>query len=160
MNSRRAGRSAGILWALAVGLTGINWRMPSAECPLEKCPAVQPLQHWALGIPHFPAGSVWGQAPPGLDHYVTEVMRTFEVPGLSVAIVKDGRVLVSRGYGVRKLGEAAPVNQDTRFGIASNTKLFTATALALLVEEGKLEWDAPVIRYLPGFALPGDSCVP
>jgi CubicO group peptidase (beta-lactamase class C family) len=97
--------------------------------------------------------SLQAQAPPGLDQYVTQVMRAFDVPGLALAIVKDGRVIVARGYGVKKLGEPGPVGPDTRFGIASNTKLFTATALALLVEEGKLEWDAPVIRYLPDFAL-------
>jgi CubicO group peptidase (beta-lactamase class C family) len=91
--------------------------------------------------------------PPGLDQYVTRVMQTFEVPGLSLAIVKDGKVVLTRGYGVKKLGEPGRVDAATLFGIASNTKLFTATALALLVEEGKLEWDAPVIRYLPSFAL-------
>jgi CubicO group peptidase (beta-lactamase class C family) len=80
-------------------------------------------------------------------------MRTFTVPGLSVAIVKDGKILLSKGYGVRRMGDPAPVDANTRFGIASNTKLFTATALALLVEEGKIEWDKPVITYLPEFAL-------
>ncbi|MBA3498599.1 MAG: serine hydrolase [Gemmatimonadales bacterium] len=91
--------------------------------------------------------------PPGFDRYVANVLRTFTVPGASVAIVKDGRVVLARGYGVRRLGEPTPIDARTRFGIASNTKVFTATALALLVEEGKLEWDAPVIRYLPGFAM-------
>jgi CubicO group peptidase (beta-lactamase class C family) len=91
--------------------------------------------------------------PPDLDRYIARVMRTFTVPGLAVAIVKDGRVVVTRGYGVRTLGEPAPVDARTLFGIASNTKAFTATALALLVEEGKVEWDAPVIRYLPSFAM-------
>jgi CubicO group peptidase (beta-lactamase class C family) len=91
--------------------------------------------------------------PPKFDGYVRRVMQTFTVPGLSVAIVKDGRVVLAKGYGVRRLGDPAPVDEHTRFGIASNTKLFTATALALLVEEGKLEWDAPVIRYLPWFAM-------
>jgi CubicO group peptidase (beta-lactamase class C family) len=81
------------------------------------------------------------------------VLRTFRVPGASVAIVKDGRVVVARGYGIRRVGEPAAVDARTRFGIASNTKAFTATALALLVEEGRLEWDAPVTRYLPWFAL-------
>ena len=80
-------------------------------------------------------------------------MRTFEVPGLALAIVKDDAVVVAKGYGVRKLGDPAPVDARTLFGIASNTKAFTATALGLLVEEGKLEWDAPVIRYLPAFAM-------
>ncbi len=91
--------------------------------------------------------------PPDLDAYVARVMKTFEVPGIGLAIVKDGKVLLARGYGVRTMGDPTPVNAETRFGIASNTKAFTATALALLVEEGKLEWDAPVIRYLPSFAL-------
>ena len=91
--------------------------------------------------------------PPDFDAYVARVLQTFRVPGVAVAIVKDGRVVLARGYGVRKLGQAAPVTPRTRFGIASNTKLFTATALGLLVEEGKVDWDAPVIRYLPDFAM-------
>jgi CubicO group peptidase (beta-lactamase class C family) len=93
------------------------------------------------------------QPPPGFDGYVKRVMEIFTVPGLSVAIVKDGKVILARGYGVRRMGDAAPVDAETRFGIASNTKLFTATALALLVEEGKIEWDHPVISYLPWFAM-------
>jgi CubicO group peptidase (beta-lactamase class C family) len=91
--------------------------------------------------------------PPNLDPWVTRAMRTFEVPGIAVAIVKDDAVVVAKGYGVRKMGEAAPVDARTLFGIASNTKAFTATALGLLVEARKIEWDAPVIRYLPGFAM-------
>jgi CubicO group peptidase (beta-lactamase class C family) len=93
------------------------------------------------------------QPPPRFDEYVRRVMQTFTVPGLSVAIVKDGKVVLAKGYGVRRMGEPAPVDARTRFGIASNTKLFTATALAILVEEGKLEWDKPVINYLPAFAM-------
>lgn len=93
------------------------------------------------------------QLPPALDAYVAQVMKSFEVPGLSLAVVKDGKVLLAKGYGVRKMGDPAPVDARTQFGIASNTKVFTATALALLVEEGKLAWEAPVIRYLPGFAM-------
>jgi len=80
-------------------------------------------------------------------------MDSFEVPGISLAIVKDGRVVVAKGYGVRELGEAAPVDSQTLFGIASNTKVFTATALGLLVEEGKIVWDAPVVNYLPWFQM-------
>ena len=91
--------------------------------------------------------------PPGFDAYVTQVMHAFEVPGLAVTVVKDGAVVLTKGYGVRKLGDPAPVDAQTRFGIASNTKVFTATALGLLVEEGKIEWDAPVVRYLPGFQM-------
>ena len=93
-------------------------------------------------------------APPAdLDQYVARAMRTFAVPGLALSVVRDARVVVARGYGVRKLGEPAPVDARTLFGIASNTKLFTATALGLLVEERKIEWDAPVVRYLPAFQM-------
>ena len=91
--------------------------------------------------------------PPGFDAYVATVLKTFTVPGVAVAIVKDGKVVLARGYGVRRLGDPTPVDAQTQFGIASNTKIFTATALAILVEEGKVEWDAPVIRYLPWFAM-------
>ncbi len=92
-------------------------------------------------------------APPDLDALVARVMKAFDVPGISLAIVKDGQVVVAKGYGVRKVGEPTPVDGKTLFGIASNTKVFTATALGLLVEEGKLAWDAPVINYLPWFAM-------
>jgi CubicO group peptidase (beta-lactamase class C family) len=92
-------------------------------------------------------------APADLDTFVGNVLKTFEVPGISLAIVKDGKVAAARGYGVRKLGDPGAVDSRTLFGIASNTKVFTATALGLLVEEGKLEWDAPVVRYLPWFQM-------
>ena len=91
--------------------------------------------------------------PADLDDRVARVMKAFDVPGLALAVVKDGAVLVAKGYGVRTLGRPEPVDSGTLFGIASNTKVFTATALALLVEEGKLEWDAPVVRYLPSFQM-------
>jgi len=107
------------------------------------------------------ASSLAAQRPPApaptlprdLDAYVARVMRDFEVPGIGLAVVKDGRVVLARGYGVRTSGDPAPVDERTLFGIASNTKAFTATALGLLVEEGKLQWDAPVINYLPWFAM-------
>jgi CubicO group peptidase (beta-lactamase class C family) len=91
--------------------------------------------------------------PPDLDAWVARVMQTFDVPGISVAIVKDDAVVLAKGFGVRKLGQTSPVDARTLFGIASNTKAFTATALGLLVEEKKIEWDAPVVRYLPAFAM-------
>ncbi|MEN6560029.1 MAG: serine hydrolase [Acidobacteriota bacterium] len=91
--------------------------------------------------------------PAGFDALVDRIMKAFDVPGMSVAVVKDGQVVLAKGYGVRKLGEPAPVDARTLFGIASNTKAFTATALGLLVEEGKIEWDGPVTRYLPWFQM-------
>jgi CubicO group peptidase (beta-lactamase class C family) len=61
-------------------------------------------------------------APPNLDAYVAQVLRTFQVPGIALAVVKDGAVVVAKGYGVRKADEAAAVDAKTLFGIASNTK--------------------------------------
>jgi CubicO group peptidase (beta-lactamase class C family) len=93
-------------------------------------------------------------APPAdLDAWVARAMKEFEVPGLAVAIVKDGRTVLAKGYGVRKLGEPVPVDEHTLFGIASNSKAFTAAALAILADEGKLSWDDPVQKHLPSFQL-------
>jgi CubicO group peptidase (beta-lactamase class C family) len=91
--------------------------------------------------------------PPNFDAYVDSVMKRFEVPGMGIAIVKDGQVVLAKGYGVKRLGSSEKVDADTRFGIASNTKAFTALAIGLLVEEGKLDWDAPVVNYLPEFMM-------
>jgi len=91
--------------------------------------------------------------PPDLDAYVASSMKTFEVPGMAVAIVKDGKILVAKGYGVRKLGDPTPVDEFTMFGIGSNTKAFTTAALATLVDKGKLSWDDPVYQRLPGFVM-------
>lgn len=93
-------------------------------------------------------------APPGdLDEYVARAMKTFEVPGMALAIVKDGTVVMAKGYGVRKLGDPTSVDENTLFGIGSNTKAFTSAALATLVDEGKLNWDDPVNDRLPGFVM-------
>ena len=101
------------------------------------------------------AGSLAAQIspPPDLDAYVERSMKTFEVPGMAVAIVKDGKVLVAKGYGVRKMGEATKVDEHTTFAIGSNTKAFTTAALATLVDEGKLSWDDRVFQRLPGFVM-------
>jgi CubicO group peptidase (beta-lactamase class C family) len=106
---------------------------------------------WVLGA----ASSVWAQSkPPGdMDDYAARVLKTFAVPGLSVGIVKDGKLVFAKGYGVRKLGESAPVDKDTLFPIGSNTKAFTSALLASLVDAGKLSWDDPVYQRLPGFQM-------
>jgi CubicO group peptidase (beta-lactamase class C family) len=93
-------------------------------------------------------------APPAdLDSYVANSMKTFDVPGMAVTIVKDGKVVVSKGYGVRKLGDPTPVDEHTMFGIGSNTKAFTVAVLAGLVDAGKLSWDDSVYERLPGFVM-------
>jgi len=88
--------------------------------------------------------------PGDLNAYVARGLKTFEVPGIAVAIVKDGKVVVAKGYGVKKRGEAAPVDENTLFGIGSNTKAFTT---ATLVDEGKIKWNDPVYQRLPGFQM-------
>ena len=88
-----------------------------------------------------------------VDQVVERARKEFEVPGIAVAIVKDGNVVLAKGYGVRKLGEPAPVTPHSLFRIASNTKAFTAAALAMLVDEGKLRWDDAVIQHMPGFQM-------
>jgi CubicO group peptidase (beta-lactamase class C family) len=93
-------------------------------------------------------------APPKkFDARVEMVMKASEVPGAAIAIVENGKVTLARGYGVRKLGFAEAVDANTLFQIGSTTKAFTATALALLVEEGKIRWDDRVIDHLPGFRM-------
>ncbi len=93
-------------------------------------------------------------APPrNFDARVEAVMKASEVPGAAIAIVENGKVTLARGYGVRKLGSPETVDADTLFQIGSTTKAFTATALALLVDEGKIRWDDRVIDHLPGFRM-------
>jgi CubicO group peptidase (beta-lactamase class C family) len=74
-------------------------------------------------------------------------------PALLVPVLKDGQVVLARGYGVRRAGHPEPVDADTLFGIASNTKAFTCAAISILVEEGKLAWDDPVTKHLPDFQM-------
>jgi len=93
------------------------------------------------------------KALPDLSGFMARVMKVFQVPGVGLAIVHEGRVILAEGFGVLKMGESTAVNAQTLFCIASNSKAFTATALALLVENGKLEWDTPVINYLPWFQM-------
>jgi CubicO group peptidase (beta-lactamase class C family) len=89
----------------------------------------------------------------GLDSYIEHEMERWKVPGVGVAVVKDHEVVFAEGFGVRHLKEGGKVDADTLFAIGSNTKAFTATAIGLLVQEGKIAWDDPVLRYLPEFQM-------
>ena len=102
-----------------------------------------------LALPVFASAA----PPKNFDARVESVMKASEVPGAAIAIVENGKVTLARGYGVRKLGSAQAVGADTLFQIGSTTKAVTATALALLVEEGKIRWDDRVIDHLPGFRM-------
>lgn len=88
-----------------------------------------------------------------IDALVERTMKTFDVPGIAVAVVKDGKIIHEKGYGVTSLNTMQKMNEHTRFGIASNSKAFTVAALGILVDEGKLNWDDRVVDYIPGFKL-------
>ena len=94
-----------------------------------------------------------GSRLAALDEYFARSREEWNVPGMAIAIVKDNSVVFSKGYGVRDSQNSLPVTNQTRFAIASNTKAFTATALAILVDEGKISWDDKVQTYLPYFEL-------
>ena len=89
----------------------------------------------------------------GLDEYIQKVMRDWEVPGLAIAVVKDDKIVLAKGFGTQEIGGETPVDEHTLFAIGSSTKAFTAAALAMLVDEGKLTWDDKVTDYLPDFQL-------
>jgi CubicO group peptidase (beta-lactamase class C family) len=101
------------------------------------------------------AGPVRAQARPldGLDGYIENALKQFHGVGLAVAIVKDDSIVYARGFGVKKVGDPAPVTPKTVFAIGSTTKAFTAAALGMLVDEGKIGWDDKVTDRLPGFQL-------
>ncbi len=88
-----------------------------------------------------------------IDSLVEKTLKTFDVPGIAVAIVKDGKVVHAKGYGVRSLDTKKPVDENTLFGIASNSKAFTAAALAMLVDEKKISWDDKVTDFIPEFKM-------
>jgi CubicO group peptidase (beta-lactamase class C family) len=88
-----------------------------------------------------------------VDQMIAAAMTEFEVPGLAIAVVSNNQLLFAKGYGVRDITSNQPVTAETLFGIASNTKAFTAAALAMLIDQGKLSWDDKVIRHIPEFQL-------
>ena len=88
-----------------------------------------------------------------LDTYVNREMERWRIPGLAIAIVKDGKVAVMKGFGVREEGKPGNVNEQTLFQIASNTKLFTATCISILQSQKRLSLDDKITRWLPDFRL-------
>ena len=88
-----------------------------------------------------------------VDSLTELVLKTFDVPGIAVAVVKDGKVIHAKGYGVRSLRTMQKVDENTLFGVASNSKAFTAAALGMLVDEKKISWDDKVVDHVPGFKL-------
>lgn len=92
----------------------------------------------------------------GIDAFIERARTELGIPGIGVAIAQGGRLVHLKGYGVRELGKEAPVDADTLFMIQSNGKALTTLLLALLVDDGKLRWDQPVVEVWPEFKL-GDA---
>lgn len=88
-----------------------------------------------------------------LDGYIQRGLVDWNVPGLAVVIVRDGKIVWMRGYGVRDIETKSPVDENTLFMIASNTKLFTGSSLAMLETEGKLSLDDRITKYFPTYRL-------
>jgi CubicO group peptidase (beta-lactamase class C family) len=88
-----------------------------------------------------------------IDSLVERTLKTFDVPGIAVAVVKDGKIVHAKGYGVRSLRTMKKVDENTMFGIASNSKAFTTAALGMLIDEGKLQWETRVTDIIPEFRL-------
>ena len=100
-----------------------------------------------------PSQSASSAGLAGLDDSIAAAMKQFKVPGVSIAIIKDNRIVLARGYGYRDIAKQLPVTSKTLFAIGSVTKSFSVTMLGTLVDEGKLDWDTPVRDYYPSFRM-------
>jgi CubicO group peptidase (beta-lactamase class C family) len=106
----------------------------------------------ALVVCGYPAGSSAANDPIAeLDAFITRALKEYQVPGAAVAVVRDDKVALVKGYGVRNSTKPGAVDENTIFQLASVTKTLTATAAATVVDEGKLDWDKPIFNYLPEF---------
>ena len=94
-----------------------------------------------------------GISDAAVAELAARAMSEFDVPGMAIGIVKGDQILLSKGYGVREIGKKEPVDSATLFKIASNSKAFTAAALAVLVDDGLISWDGQVIDYIPEFRM-------
>jgi CubicO group peptidase (beta-lactamase class C family) len=118
---------------------------PSGTQPVQKADDAGNIDVIQEKIPGFLSDS--------LDSYITRGMQQWQIPGLAIAVVKDGKVVLTKGYGVRELGKEDKVDENTLFIIASNSKLFTGTSMAKLDFEKKLSLNDKVTQYIPWFRL-------
>jgi CubicO group peptidase (beta-lactamase class C family) len=88
-----------------------------------------------------------------IDALVERALKTFNVPGIAVGVVKDGKLIHAKGYGIANLSTGKKVDEHTLFGVASNSKAFTTAAISMLVDEGKMSWDDKVTDHIPGFRM-------
>ena len=99
------------------------------------------------------ASAAQAAPPAGFDQRVEQLRQTLGVPGVSIAIVEDGRPTLAKGWGVQEIGTDRPVGADTIFATGSTGKAFTVAALAVLVDQGKLRWDDKLIDHMPDFRM-------
>lgn len=99
------------------------------------------------------AGNDFDNRLAGFDSFVSKIIDDWNAPGVAVAIVKDGELIFGKGFGYRNIEKKLPVTPHSLFAIASCSKAFTTTAIAMLVEDGLIDWDAPVRDYLPEFRM-------
>jgi CubicO group peptidase (beta-lactamase class C family) len=90
---------------------------------------------------------------PEFETYVNNAIKEWQVPGVAIAIIKDDKIVLAKGFGTRDINKNLPVDERTLFAIGSSSKAFTTASLAMLVDENKLKWDDPATKYLPGFQL-------
>ncbi|HZV38076.1 MAG TPA: serine hydrolase domain-containing protein [Pseudoxanthomonas sp.] len=117
-----------------------------------KCLAVALLVLFA-GFPRLAHAAGAGPDPQAIDAAVRATIERYRLPGIAVGVIEEGKVTFARGYGETVYGSGDPVTTKTLFKIASNSKAMTAAVLARLVQQGKLRWDDPVVKHLPGFAM-------
>jgi CubicO group peptidase (beta-lactamase class C family) len=110
---------------------------------------------WLLLLTLLQAQVALAQEPSlqGFDEYINKAMKEWDVPGVAIALIKNDKIILAKGYGVKKLGDPAPVNERTLIAIGSSSKAFTAALVAMMVDEGKMKWDDPIAKHLSGFQI-------
>lgn len=129
------------IWTTLVGVAVFSSFVPYAHCADTEPPGELK--------PKVKSQDVLAQ----FDSVVTSTMKAWDIPGMAVCVVHQGKVVLSEGYGYRDLEQQVPVTKRTLFGIGSLTKSFTVVGLGMLADEGKFDWDQPVRRYLPGLQM-------
>ena len=111
------------------------------------------MKYSALTIALLCATLALAAPPANFDERVESLRNSLGAPGVSIAIVENGRTTLAKGYGIRKLGQPERVGPDTIFQTGSTGKAFTVAALAILADQGKLNWDDKVIDHMPDFRM-------
>ena len=118
--------------------------------------AVFMLQAWAVSAQDKvtkPTDDELKKILVDFDQYAAKTMADWNIPGMAIGIVQDGKLIFAKGYGVKTLGSNDPVNEKTIFQIGSTSKAFTATLAAMLVDEGKFKWEDKVVDHAPDFMM-------